>query len=80
MAKDFRDGVLLAVNHSGDSDSTGSIAGNLLGVHFGFDAIPSTWLERLELREEIERLATDLNAFVSGTTTWPQVLEAYPPN
>jgi ADP-ribosyl-[dinitrogen reductase] hydrolase len=80
VAKDFRDGVLLAVNHSGDSDSTGSIAGNLLGVHFGFDAIPSTWLERLELREEIERLATDLNAFVSGTTTWPQVLEAYPPN
>jgi ADP-ribosylglycohydrolase len=80
VAKDFRDGVLLAVNHSGDSDSTGSIAGNLLGVHFGFRAIPSTWLERLELREEIERLATDLNAFVSGTTTWPQVLEAYPPN
>jgi ADP-ribosylglycohydrolase len=80
VAKDFTDGVLLAVSHSGDSDSTGSIAGNLLGVQFGFDAIPSTWLEELELREEIERLATDLNAIASGTVTWQQAWEAYPGN
>lgn len=31
-ANDFRSGVTLAVNHSGDSDSTGSIAGQLLGA------------------------------------------------
>jgi ADP-ribosylglycohydrolase len=31
-APDFHDGVLAAVNHSGDSDSTGAIAGNLLGA------------------------------------------------
>ena len=28
VAKDFRHGVMLAVNHDGDSDSTGAIAGN----------------------------------------------------
>lgn len=28
---DFRTGVMLAVNHSGDSDSTGSMVGQLLG-------------------------------------------------
>jgi ADP-ribosylglycohydrolase len=30
-ATNFAEGVLLAVNHSGDSDSTGSLTGNLLG-------------------------------------------------
>jgi ADP-ribosylglycohydrolase len=28
VARDFRHGVILAVNHDGDSDSTGSITGN----------------------------------------------------
>lgn len=56
----FAAGVRLAVNHSGDSDSTGSIAGNLLGVMLGVDAIPGTWLDRLEAREIIEELAADM--------------------
>jgi ADP-ribosylglycohydrolase len=80
VAKNFRDGVLLAVNHSGDSDSTGSIAGNLLGVQFGVNAIPHTWLQELELRDVIERLAIDLNAIASGKLRWPQACEAYPGN
>ena len=29
------DALLAAVNHSGDSDSTGSIAGNILGAALG---------------------------------------------
>jgi ADP-ribosylglycohydrolase len=56
----FEAGVLAAVNHSGDSDSTGSIAGNLLGALDGVVAIPIRWLDELELREEIEQLAGDL--------------------
>ncbi len=66
------------INHSGDSDSTGSITGNLLGVQFGVGAIPQNWLKRLELREAIERLATDLNAIASGTLALPQAWDAYP--
>ncbi|GAA3058648.1 hypothetical protein GCM10020000_46790 [Streptomyces olivoverticillatus] len=31
VAEDVRHGLLLAVNHGGDSDSTGSVCGNLLG-------------------------------------------------
>ena len=54
---DFSRGVLLAVNHSGDSDSTGAITGNILGALLGRDAIPARWLERLELREIIEQMA-----------------------
>jgi ADP-ribosylglycohydrolase len=62
------------------ADSAGSIAGNLLGVLFGVDAIPHTWLDELELRDVIERLAIDLNAIASGKLSWPQVWEAYPGN
>jgi hypothetical protein len=35
-----RDALLLAVNHSGDSDSTGSICGNLVGAWHGREALP----------------------------------------
>lgn len=62
VARDFREGVILAVNHDGDSDSTGAITGNLLGTWFGVDAIPSQWLTPLELRDVIAELADDLYA------------------
>src|SRR2546429_4566552 len=62
-AHDFEDRIHLAVNHSGDSDSTGSIAGNLLGATGGVEAIPERWLRNLELRGTIEALADDLAAF-----------------
>jgi ADP-ribosylglycohydrolase len=63
VAGDFRQGVVLAVNHDGDSDSTGAITGNLLGALLGEEAIPAQWLEPLELREVIAELADDLGAF-----------------
>ncbi len=50
VAPDVRSGLLLAVNHSGDSDSTGSIAGNLLGAMHGLDALPQDLLDDLEGR------------------------------
>lgn len=78
VAEDFADGVLLAVNHSGDSDSTGSITGNLLGAQLGLAAIPTAWLDELELRAEIDRMATDLDAIAHGKMTSEQASEAYP--
>ena len=63
VAQDFEDGVVLAVNHDGDSDSTGAIAGNLLGAMNGIKAIPSRWLASLELRDVIQEIAVDLYDF-----------------
>jgi ADP-ribosylglycohydrolase len=63
VAKDFRDGVILAVNDDGGSDSTGSITGNLLGTLLGVEALPNEWLEPLELRDVITELANDLYDF-----------------
>ncbi|SEB40446.1 ADP-ribosylglycohydrolase [Amycolatopsis tolypomycina] len=51
--------LLAAVNHSGDSDSTGSVCGNLVGAMYGEEALRKSWLDRLELREVIVGLADD---------------------
>lgn len=59
-AHDFKDGIRLAVNHSGDSDSTGSITGNILGAMWGSQALPLDWLSDLELREVITAISDDL--------------------
>ncbi|WP_371820065.1 ADP-ribosylglycohydrolase family protein [Verticiella alkaliphila] len=67
VARDFEHGVTLAVNHGGDSDSTGAIAGNLLGALHGATAIPARWLEPLELRDVITEVAEDLYAFKDWT-------------
>lgn len=61
-SEDLADALRLAVNHSGDSDSTGAICGNLLGARDGAAAIPAHWLQRLELRSVIERLADEASA------------------
>jgi ADP-ribosylglycohydrolase len=58
-AEDMRHGLLLAVNHSGDSDSTGAICGNILGAMHGTKAIPPEWLAGLELRDVTEQLTRD---------------------
>lgn len=59
-AINFEEGVLMAVNHDGDSDSTGLITGHLLGAIFGLSAIPQQWLQQLELRSVMEEMANDL--------------------
>jgi ADP-ribosyl-[dinitrogen reductase] hydrolase len=48
--------------HAGDSDSTASLTGNLLGAMHGTACLPSRWLEDLELRDVVERVAEDLFA------------------
>ena len=60
VAKDLEDGLLLAVNHTGDSDSTGLVCGNILGAMHGVDAIPPHLLAGLELRDVIEQTTRDL--------------------
>lgn len=56
----FEKAVQMAVNHSGDSDSTGAILGNILGAHLGMDKIPAKWANKTELSKELEILANDL--------------------
>jgi ADP-ribosylglycohydrolase len=54
-----RDALLLAANHSGDTDSTAAICGNILGAAHGTAAIPPDWLDEVELRDVVDQLAAD---------------------
>lgn len=58
---DFSAGVIAAVNHKGDSDSTGAVTGNILGALLGFEAMEDKWKRDLELAEVILEMADDLS-------------------
>lgn len=57
---DFEKAIAAAVNHSGDSDSTGAVLGNILGTYTGFEAIPEKFKQGLELYDTILEIADDL--------------------
>lgn len=59
-ADSFEDAVVAAVNHDGDSDSTGAICGNIMGLIHGRNRIPECYTEHLELLDVIEDIADDL--------------------
>ena len=48
---DFKKGILASVNHSGDSDSIGSIVGNILGLINGEKRIPEKWIINLKYND-----------------------------
>lgn len=70
---DFEKCIRCSVNYDGDSDSTGAVAGNIIGAILGFSAIPEKYLINLELRDVILSVADDL----SGTSTKEQITERY---
>jgi len=37
---DHKNAIVASVNHSGDSDSTGAITGNIVGAYLGMSKIP----------------------------------------
>lgn len=53
------DALSLAVTHSGDSDSTGAICGNLLGTAYGANALPPGLVFQVEGRGDLLELADD---------------------
>ena len=75
-AEDPRRALLAAVNHSGDSDSTGAICGNLVGAALGDLALPWEWVAELEGRDLVAQVSDDLvreyahTATVSGPDGW----------
>lgn len=75
----------MSVTHTGDSDSTGAICGNLLGAYLGHGAVASRWEDAVELRGVILQVADDLHdARVFGIDSYQKKetdawAERYPP-
>lgn len=59
-SNDFDKALIAAVNHSGDSDSTGAVTGNILGAYLGLKGIPKKYIDHLELKEILLQMAEDL--------------------
>ena len=57
----FREGALLAVNLSDDADTTGAIYGQIAGAHYGAEAIPAAWRDKLAMVAKITSLADRLH-------------------
>ena len=65
-AAHFRNALAVAVNHSGGSDTAGSLAGNILGALYGEECLPAEWLGALEAPEVIRGMADQLVRVTTG--------------
>lgn len=61
---DFEKAINLAINHSGDTDTTGAITGNILGLILGEKAIPKRWINNLMNYQTIKQIGEDLHTEV----------------
>ncbi len=57
----YKSCVLKAVNLGEDTDTVAAVAGGLAGALYGYDAIPTEWLNTLKRREYIEELCERLS-------------------
>ena len=63
---DWKEAVLASVNHSGDSDSTGSITGAIMGALLGSGSIPGRWVRDVENAKLLEELASRMYSLFRG--------------
>ena len=55
--KTTEEAIIQSVNHDGDSDTTGSLAGQLSGALRGVESLPQRWVAALRCRQIVQRLA-----------------------
>ncbi|WP_059026465.1 ADP-ribosylglycohydrolase family protein [Gabonibacter massiliensis] len=60
----YKDAVLKAVNLGDDANTVGAITGGLTGIIYGYDTIPSEWLEVLAKKDDIIELADKLDSIM----------------
>ena len=61
----YRETALGAVNLGEDTDTTAAIAGGLAGIYYGYDEIPSNWLEQIAKFDYINGLIDNFDENIS---------------
>ena len=56
----YSEAVLKAVNLGEDTDTTAAVTGGLAGIYYGFNTIPSEWVEQIARKHDIIALANRL--------------------
>ena len=59
--ENYRDTILNAVNLGFDTDTTACIVGGLAGIYYGFEDIPSDWIEELAELDYINEIVNDFS-------------------
>jgi ADP-ribosylglycohydrolase/protein-tyrosine phosphatase len=71
-ARSYPDAIVRAIRYGNDTDTTAAIAGGLAGVHFGWQAIPTSWRRGMRGREVatplVDRLVATTGARTSTTS------------
>lgn len=75
--QDFQAALIAAVNHNGDSDSTGAVAGNILGARLGVEAIPDEYIDDLEIAGVLTEVADDLLDGKEAAKNWNEKYVAH---
>ena len=58
---DFKKALIAAANHSGDSDSTAAVTGNILGAYWGLRGIPKEMVDVIEFKDLMLALAEKMH-------------------
>ena len=58
--KSFKRAITTSINHSGDSDTTGAITGNIMGSLLGSSSINRSWKDNIELNDLLYKCSSDL--------------------
>lgn len=74
-ADGFKDVMRLAVNHAGDSDSVGAVAGNILGAAWGEHALPQDWLDLVMCKNEIVNIGKEWQNVAELTQSGLKILK-----
>ncbi|KAK2734696.1 hypothetical protein FQN57_001466 [Myotisia sp. PD_48] len=56
----FQEGAIRVVNLGDDADTVGAVYGGLAGAYYGLENIPGKWLDGLQGRDIVEKIASDL--------------------
>ena len=59
-AETFMDGLLAVVNAGGDADTNAAVACSILGAKFGFNAIPTEYVDGLIYRDQLEEVTNGM--------------------
>ena len=59
-AETFQDGLLAVVRAGGDADTNAAVACSILGAKFGFNAIPSEYVDGLIYREQLDEVVSGI--------------------
>lgn len=63
-AESFEQGLYMVVNEGGDADTNGALTGSLLGIKFGYSAIPRNLIVNLRDPERLEDVAQRLASVI----------------